>query len=74
MSKELERLENKNLPCANCKTLKVLKIIKEKGIDIYTLKECKHCKTPKRYNEQAGYFYHEELTKEEFDLLKEILL
>ena len=28
MNKELERLKNKNLPCANCKALKVLEIIK----------------------------------------------
>ena len=29
MSKELERLKNKNLPCANCKALEALKNIKE---------------------------------------------
>lgn len=29
MKNDLERLKNKNLPCANCKTLKAIEVIKE---------------------------------------------
>lgn len=52
------------------KELKAIKIIKEKGIDIIALKECKKAKT---YNENTKRTYCEEYTEEEYDLLKEVL-
>ena len=56
------------------KKLKALEIIKEKGVDILKLKECKRCKKPDEYNKRTSYSYHKMLTQEEFDLLKEVLL
>ncbi len=54
--------------------LKALEIIRDKGVDILKLKECKRCKLPNEYNTRSCYSYHKELTQEEFDLLKEIML
>ncbi len=53
---------------------KVLKIIKEKGVDIFKLKECKRCKLPKEYNMRSCYSRHKEITQDEFDLFKRVLL
>lgn len=51
------------------KELKALEIIKNKGVDIIELKNCRKAKT---YNENTKRTYCEEYTDEEFDLLKEV--
>lgn len=56
------------------KQLKAFEIIKDKGVDVLKLKECKRCKKPDEYNKRTCYSYHNELTQEEYDLLKEVLL
>ena len=68
MSKGLERLQNKNLPCSNCKELKALEIIKE-TLGIFF------------YENELGYFIdighccsYKLKDKEQYDFLKEVLL
>ena len=51
------------------KVKRAFDIIKEKGIDIIALKECRKAKT---YNENTKRTYCEEYTEEEFNLLKEV--
>ena len=68
MNKELKRLKNKNLPCSNCKALKALEIIKNKEIDTVLFNDCPDLD---EYNEWASD--KSQLTKEEYDLLKEVL-
>lgn len=67
MSKELARL---NLPCFNCKALKALQIIKEKG-NFISLEYDKY--DDKYYIYDNEYYMHNEITKEEYDLLREVL-
>lgn len=74
MNKGLERLlNNKNLPCANCKALKALEIIKRKEVNVRLFIECN---TRKEYNNEVRDLYYQRLclTKEEYDLLREVLL
>ena len=74
ISKGLERLKNKNLPCSNCKELKALEIIKNKGFDIgWFQRMWKEGMTYDEYNfsNSSGKYY---LTQEEYDLLREVLL
>ena len=65
LSKELERLNNKNLPCSNCKELKALEIIKNKRVNVEALFYSASCED---YNKH--YTHYEDLIKEEYDLLK----
>lgn len=46
---------------------KVLEIIKEKDVDMYSLRRCK---TAEEYNEHFAIDEYQKLTEEEFDLLK----
>ena len=73
MSKGLERLKNKNLPCSNCKELKALELIKEKRVDCFKLiaimRTSDHLE---HYNQNYGKRF--QLTQEEYDSLKEELL
>ena len=46
---------------------KVLEIIKEKDVDMYSLRRCK---TSEEYNEHFAIDEYQKLTEEEFDLLK----
>lgn len=69
MSKGLERLNNKNLPCSNCKELKALAIIKNKKVCIVWLRN-----GLSTYNSTASLYELPRLTQEEYDFLKEVLL
>ena len=71
MSKGLERLNNKNLPCSNCKELKALEIIKSKKVFVEALIHM----SLREYNDYCEYIWTIPiLTQEEYDLLKEVLL
>lgn len=70
MSKGLERLNNMNLPCSNCKELKALEIIKDKEVQVAIFKICNSCEG---YNLTKGLF-GKFLTQEEYNLLKDVLL
>lgn len=77
MSKEFERLGNKNLPCANCKALKALEIIREKRVDVSLIIDLKSLQ---EYNEKIPQYVicskngvDRLLTQKEYELLKEVL-
>ena len=57
------------------KELKALEIIKTKNVDIDYIKTCFYDKKGgfKDYNALAGHYGYEELSQEEYDLLKEVL-
>lgn len=56
--------------------LKALEIIKEKNVDITTLLDCHNAKEYNRWNSIRSHYSHPpiDLTQEEYDLLKEVLL
>ena len=56
------------------KELKALEIIKEKKVNIFTFYECCSWHNPSNYNDSIGCPINYELTQEEYDLLKEVLL
>ena len=63
MSKGLERLNNKNLPCSNCKELKALEIIKRTHLNVgafMILCKGNHEYTPNTTYEQYVYFCEHE--------------
>lgn len=75
----LDRLNNHNLPCANCKELKVLKIIIEKNVQIGALKFwSKTYKGKLTYQDYLGILEDCELggklTEEEFELVMDVIL
>ena len=73
MSKELERLKNKNLPCANCKSLKALEIIKENLVISYD--ESEPClMLGIKVGKDKLVIIYETFDREKIDLLKEVLL
>ena len=57
------------------KELKALEIIKTKNVDIDYIKTCFYDKKGgfKDYNALAGHYGYEELSQEEYELLKEVL-
>lgn len=78
----LIRLNNKNLPCSNCKELKALKVVKEKGCSFIEIALIISCKSYNEYciemNSRVVYSNIFERksslkTKEEYELLKEVL-
>lgn len=74
IEKELKRLEELEITYSNCviegaKQKKVLEIIKNKIVDVILLKSIENVE---RYNERV--YTHRQLTEEEYDLLKEVLL
>ena len=77
MNNGLERLENKNLPCANCKELKAFKIIKEKKVDVAFIMENPEAENVFWYNSSFTGVLCEGwrmLSQKEYDLLREVLL
>lgn len=69
MTKGLERLNNKNLPCSNCKELKALEIIKE-NFKPYDIEELEN----NIVRVWIGHDHYVDLPREKYDLLKEVLL
>lgn len=56
------------------KSLKALEIIKEKKVNIFTFYKCCSWHNASNYNDSVGCPVNCELTQEEYDLLKEVLL
>lgn len=56
------------------KELKALEVIKNKKVNIFTFYECCNWYNPSHYNDSIGCPVNCELTQEEYDLLKEVLL
>lgn len=69
--KDYEKVKNGDLFKLAEKNLKVLEIIKEKGIVVQFIKETN---SVEQYNAVISGLLLKPLTKEEYDLLKEVLL
>lgn len=79
IEKELKRLEELENMYSNCviegaKQKKALEIIKKKKVNIFTFYECCSWHNASHYNDSIGCPVNYELTNEEYNLLKEVML